>query len=68
MPLKAGSSREVVSENIREMMRSGHPQAQAVAASLKKAGLSRSDAADWLDEVIAQTRTRDHVVHVHLHR
>ena len=37
MPLKSGSSKKVVSENIKEMMRSGHSQAQAVAASLSKA-------------------------------
>lgn len=37
MPLKPGSSKKVVSENIKEMMRSGHPQSQAVAASLEKA-------------------------------
>lgn len=40
MPLHPGSSDEVVSENISEMMHSGHPQKQAIAASLKKAGRS----------------------------
>ena len=34
MPLIHGSSREVISHNIREMMRAGHPQNQAVAAAL----------------------------------
>lgn len=38
MPLKPGSSKETVSENIKEMMASGHPQKQAVAASLHNAG------------------------------
>lgn len=37
MPLKPGSSKKVVSQNIREMMRSGHPQKQAVAAAMRKA-------------------------------
>lgn len=40
MPLQEGSSRETISQNISEMMKSGHPQDQAVAASLKKAGKS----------------------------
>jgi len=36
-PLKAGKSRAVISKNIKEMIASGHPQAQAVAASLRQA-------------------------------
>jgi len=38
MPLKKGSSRKIMSENIREMMRAGHPQKQAVAAAYREAG------------------------------
>ena len=34
MPLKPGTSAKVVSENIKEMMASGHPQKQAVAAAM----------------------------------
>ena len=41
MPLKAGKSKDVVSENIREMIKSGYPQPQAVAAELNKAGKSK---------------------------
>jgi hypothetical protein len=41
MPLKEGSSRETVSSNIREMVRSGYPRRQAVAASLDTARRSR---------------------------
>ena len=41
MPLKPGSSDAVVSNNIAEMVRAGHPQAQAVAAAYRNAGKSR---------------------------
>lgn len=37
MPLKHGSSKETISSNIREMMHSGYPQKQAVAAALETA-------------------------------
>ena len=37
MPLAKGKSKKVISSNIREMMEAGHPQAQAVAASLNEA-------------------------------
>ena len=37
MPLKKGYSQSTVSGNIREMMDSGYPQKQAVAASLESA-------------------------------
>jgi len=40
MPLESGSSRETISHNIKEMVESGHPQSQAVAAALSK---SRGD-------------------------
>jgi len=37
MPLKKGSSKKVISSNIREMISSGHPKSQAIAASLNQA-------------------------------
>ena len=41
MPLKKGSSKKTISENIRELRRSGRKQDQAVAIAMKKAGKSR---------------------------
>lgn len=41
MPLLKGKSKAVVSSNIKEMIKSGYPQNQAVAASLNKAGKSK---------------------------
>lgn len=38
MPLQHGTSRETISNNIAEMIRSGHPQDQAVAAAYRVAG------------------------------
>ena len=41
LPLEKGSGQEVISRNISEMEKSGHPHEQAVAAAMHEAGLSK---------------------------
>ena len=38
MPLKEGSSKEVISGNISEMVKAGKPKDVAIAAAMRKAG------------------------------
>lgn len=40
MPLKKGSSKETISENIGELVRSGRPQTMAAAIAYSEAGKS----------------------------
>lgn len=46
MPLKEGSSQEVISQNIRELIDNGYPRDQAIAISMSKAGKSNRDTGD----------------------
>ena len=41
MPLKKGSSKKVISENIRELRHAGHPEKQAIAIAMHQAGKSK---------------------------
>ncbi len=41
MPLKSGKSQAVISANIKEMIKAGHPKDQAIAAAEHKAHESK---------------------------
>jgi len=41
MPLKSGSSKKIISQNIKTEMAHGKPQKQAIAIAMSKAGKSR---------------------------
>lgn len=41
MPLRKGSSRKIISENIHTEIRAGRPKKQAIAIALHKAGKGR---------------------------
>lgn len=58
MPLQEGSSRETMSKNIAEMVKSGHPQKQAVAVAYREAG---KDAISGVDAIAVATQITDAV-------
>lgn len=46
MPLKKGSSKKVISENIGELRRSGRPEKQSIAIAYSEAGKSKTKPGD----------------------
>lgn len=68
MPLIKGSSKATISKNISEMMHSGYPQKQAIAAALNVARKARSKHADGgapMDLVKGNDETKQHVGPIH---
>jgi len=42
MPLMNGNTDAIISENIAELRRAGHPEAQAIAIAMRQAGRARA--------------------------
>lgn len=61
MPLKSGSDEGTISYNISEMVKSGHPRDQAIAAALNHAGKGKK-AKDMAKKVAARPRKMKVVV------
>ncbi len=59
MPLMRGDSDAIVSENIAELRRAGHPEAQAIAIAMKQAGRGRSARPEEEPDVEADDSTTD---------
>lgn len=54
MPLKKGSSQDVIHQNIKELIDSGKPRDQAVAIAYKEAGMATDTDFDKLEELFEQ--------------
>ncbi len=57
-PLRRGKSRASISANVRELMRSGHGQKQAVAVAMRTAGIARNPEGLWRSGVPAGYKSR----------
>jgi hypothetical protein len=66
-PLHPGRSREIISHNIREMIRAGHPQKVAVAAALSNARRFPDPAGPW-HAPRPRPRPRSRTTHRRAHR
>ena len=55
MPLKKGSSKKVISENIRMEMHKGYPQKQAIAMALASAGKTKGKATMAKGKVVVKS-------------
>lgn len=56
MPLKKGYSKQTISANISEMVKSGRPQKQAIAAALETARRARAAAPKPVAQVPAKKK------------
>ena len=54
MPLEKGSSKEIVSSNVKKEVEAGKPQKQAVAIAMSEAGKTKpvADANVWKGKVV----------------
>jgi len=68
MPLAHGKSQKTISSNIREMMHSGHPQDQAIAAALNVARSKKASGGDIPDPLtnadVSDRAAHDSRVHI----
>ena len=55
MPLRTGSSKRAISENISELKKSGRPQKQAIAIAMDKAGKGRKQQKKGTERISSQT-------------
>jgi hypothetical protein len=67
VPLSPGSSRKVISENVREMRHAGHPEAQSVAAALNEARKTRAEGGNAPQQARPVQSYHQHAPHMKLH-